>query len=253
MTPGPPSARVWRELKSAWAITKKDARIYYLRPGIIMFGVLFPLFLFLSFAIGRNLSADVLIPGLMAISVFFAASSIGPMAVPTERKTKTYERMITAPVSPLSILFGEIAGGAIFGAIIATIPLVIGITIYGTRIANPIGLIGALILISFAFSAMGIMFAAIPTDNPGDVMMILNFIRLPLLFVSGIFVPVSAMGVYGAVALVSPLTYAKDIIQYALTGAGYYGPLIDSLGMVIFTGIFLWVGVYLHQRNRRAG
>jgi ABC-2 type transport system permease protein len=218
-----------------------------------MFGILVPLFLFISFAIGRDLPPDVLVPGLMAISVFFAASSIGPMAVPTERKTKTYERMITAPVSPLSILLGEIAGGAIFGAIIAAVPLVIGILFYGTLIANPLGLMGVLVLISFAFSAMGIMFAAIPTDNPGDVMMILNFVRLPLLFVSGIFIPVSAMGMYSAVALASPLTYAKDFIQYALTGAGYYGPLIDSLGIAIFTGIFLWVGVRLHERNRRSG
>ena len=76
MTSSPP-ARIWRELRSAWAITKKDARIYYLRPGSIMFGILFPLFLFISFAIGRDLPAGVLVPGLMAISVFFAASSIG--------------------------------------------------------------------------------------------------------------------------------------------------------------------------------
>ncbi len=252
MTSSPP-ARIWRELRSAWAITKKDARIYYLRPGSIMFGILFPLFLFISFAIGRDLPAGVLVPGLMAISVFFAASSIGPMAVPTERKTKTYERMITAPVSPLSILVGEIVGGAIFGAIIAAVPLIIGIVFYGTLIVNPIGLIGVLVLVSFAFSAMGIMFAAIPTDNPGDVMMILNFIRLPLLFISGIFIPVSAMGVYGAVALVSPLTYAKDMIQYVLTGTGYYGPFIDVIGMLIFTGIFLWIGVRLHERNRKSG
>ena len=245
--------RVWRELRRAWAITKKDARIYYLRPGTIMFGLMFPFFLFISFAVGRNLPSEVLIPGLIVITIFFSSSSVGPMAVPTERKTKTYERMITAPISPLSILLGEIAGGAVFGIITVTIPLIIGIIWYDTRIVHPIGLIAAIAIISFEFSAMGIMFSAIPTENPGDVMMILNFIRLPLIFVSGIFIPINQMDKYGILTVISPLTYAKDIVQYTVSGNSFYGPMIDSFGIVIFTALFIWIGVSMHERSRKKG
>ena len=52
-----------RNLTAAWAVARKDMRIYYLRPGNLMFGVLFPVFLFFSFAVGRDLPAAVLIPG----------------------------------------------------------------------------------------------------------------------------------------------------------------------------------------------
>ncbi|HUW68201.1 MAG TPA: ABC transporter permease [Candidatus Nanoarchaeia archaeon] len=106
--------RLERELASAWAITKKDIRIHYLTPAVIMFGILFPVFLFISFAIGRDIPLLELIPGLMAITIFFSASSTGPMAVPTERRNKTYDRLITAPISPFSILLGETLGGFIF-------------------------------------------------------------------------------------------------------------------------------------------
>lgn len=246
-------SRVWRELRRAWAITKKDARIYYLRPGTIMFGLMFPLFLFISFAVGRNLPPQVLIPGLIAITIFFSSSSVGPMAVPIERKTKTYERMITAPISPLSILMGEIAGGAVFGVITVTIPLIISMIWYDIHIVHPIVFIGGITLISFGFSAMGIMFSAIPTENPGDVMMSLNFIRLPLLFVSGIFIPIDQMGKYRVATLVSPLTYAKDMVQYSVSGNSFYGPMIDIFGIVIFTVLFLWIGVSMHERSRRMG
>jgi len=244
-------SRIWRELRRAWAITKKDARIYYLRSGTIMFGLMFPFFLFISFAVGRNLPPQVLIPGLMAITIFFSASSVGPMAVPTERKTKTYERMITAPISPISILLGEIAGGAVFGAVMIVIPLIIGMIWYDIRIFHPIGFVASIALISFGFSAMGIMFSAIPTENPGDVMMILNFVRLPLLFVSGIFIPIDQMGKYGIVTVLSPLTYAKDLVQYAVSGNSFYGPMIDSFGIIVFTALFLWIGVSMHERSRK--
>lgn len=246
-------SRVWRELRRAWAITKKDARIYYLRPGTIMFGLMFPFFLFISFAVGRNLPSEVLIPGLIVITIFFSSSSVGPIAVPTERKTKTYERMITAPISPLSILLGEIAGGAVFGIITVTIPLIIGIIWYDTRIVHPIGLIASIAIISFEFSAMGIMFSAIPTENPGDIMMILNFIRLPLIFVSGIFIPINQMDKYGILTVISPLTYAKDVVQYTVSGNSFYGPMIDSFGIVIFTALFIWIGVSMHERSRKKG
>jgi ABC-2 type transport system permease protein len=246
-------SRTWRELRRSWAITKKDARIYYLRPGTIMFGLMFPLFLFISFAVGRNLPPQVLIPGLIAITIFFSTSSVGPMAVPTERKTKTYERMITAPISPISILLGEIAGGAVFGIIMVTIPLIISIIWYNIRIVHPIGFIASIILISFGFSAMGIMFSAIPTENPGDVMMILNFVRLPLIFVSGIFIPIDQMGKYEIFTMVSPLTYAKDTVQYTVSGNSFYSPMLDIFGIIVFTALFLWIGVSMHEKSRKMG
>lgn len=244
-------SRVRRELSRAWAITKKDARIYYLRPGTMMFGLMFPLFLFISFAVGRDLPPQALIPGLMAITIFFSASSVGPVAVPTERRMKTHERMITAPISPLSILLGEIAGGAVYGAVMTAIPLIIGMIWYGFTIDHPIGLLASVALISFGFSAMGIMFSAMPTENPGDVMMILNFVRLPLLFVSGIFIPIDEMGRYVIITLISPLTYANDMIQYSVRGSSAFGPEIDALGIAAFTLLFLWVGVTLHERSRK--
>jgi ABC-2 type transport system permease protein len=243
--------RLFRELTRAWAIAKKDFRLYYLTPGVIMFGILFPVFLFISFAVGRELPLMELIPGLMAITIFFSSSSTGPMAVPTERKSKTYDRLITAPISPFSILLGETLGGFVFGGIIASVPLVIGIVWYGIEITNPLALILGIGLTSFCFSAMGIMFAAIPTENPGDVMMVLNFIRLPLLFVSGIFIPIKAMGEYSFVTVLSPLTYSVDLLRYAIGGGNYYGLAWDVAGLLIYTCLFFTCGFLLHERIRK--
>lgn len=246
-------SRIPIELQRSWVITKKDARMYYFQPQSFMMGILFPVALFLSFALGRDLPADILIPGLMAITILFSSSSIGPLAVPTERRTKTYERMMVAPISPISIIFGEVCGGAIFGAIIAYVPLAIGLVFFGTNIGNPAGMILGILLVSFEFSAMGVMFSAIPTENPANVMMIVNIVRLPLIFVSGIFFSIAQMGTYGAITLLSPLTYAADLFKLAIGGSSFYGPGIDCLGIIVFTIVFLVIGVFLHERNRKIG
>ncbi|MCW3991516.1 MAG: ABC transporter permease, partial [Candidatus Bathyarchaeota archaeon] len=74
------------ELKRSWAITVKDVRVYYLRPPALMFGILFPVALFFTFTVGRNIPSDRLIPVLAAQTVFWSSSSIGPVAIPMERR-----------------------------------------------------------------------------------------------------------------------------------------------------------------------
>jgi ABC-2 type transport system permease protein len=44
-------------------IAKKDAVIYYLKPPVVSFGIIFPLFFYLAFAAGRNVPAQNMVPG----------------------------------------------------------------------------------------------------------------------------------------------------------------------------------------------
>src|SRR5450759_4811119 len=101
-------------IDAAWAIAKKDMRIYYLKPPPIMFGIMFPFVIFFSFAIGRNVPAITLVPGLLSITILFSASSIGPMVIPTERRVRTFERLQSAPISAYSITLGKILSGFLF-------------------------------------------------------------------------------------------------------------------------------------------
>ncbi|HMK47628.1 MAG TPA: ABC transporter permease [Methanocella sp.] len=248
----PMLSRVFAELLKALAIAKKDACMYYFQPQSFMMGILFPAAMFFSFSVGRNLPAEVVIPGIMAVTILFSSSSIGPLAVPMERRTKTYERMIVAPISPLSIVFGEICAGIAFGVVIACLPLAIGLIFFGVSAQNLPILIASTVLVAFEFSAMGVMFSAVPTENPANAMMLVNLVRLPLIFVSGIFVTAAEMGVFGWITWLSPLTYGADLFRSAVSGR-LYGLIPDVLGVVLFTVIFLALSVYLHERNRTAG
>jgi len=237
------------DLSASWAIAKKDMRIYYIKPGTLMFGVLFPLFMFLSFAVGKNAPAATLIPGLISITILFSSSSIGPMVIPTERRVKTFERLVSAPISFYSIILGKTLGGFLFSLAIGVIPLFIGLLWFGTQIISLIALVAGLSLASYCFATLGIMFASFPTENPGDIMMLLNFVRLPLIFISGLYIPIESLPGWGQIAAAfSPLTYANDLVRYALEGKTLYGPALDSIVLLFFTAIFLLVGMSIQRK-----
>ncbi len=236
-------------MAAAWAIARKDMRIYYLKPNIIVSGLLFPLFMFLAFAVGRNAPPGTLIPGLIAITLLFSSSSIEPVSIPIERRVKTFDRLLAAPISLHSLVFGESTSGFLYSLGIASLPLLIGIVVFGTPILHALVLGLAMILTAFTFATLGTLFASYPTENVGEVMSILNTVRLPLIFISGVFIPLSSMPPIGReIALLSPLTYGNDLIQYAYTGGSLFPPLLDSLILVVFILAFQVVAYRLYRR-----
>ncbi len=56
-------SRQWRRLLG---ITRKDIRVYYSKGPVVISGILFPVFLSLTFTIGRNLGMESLITALVA-------------------------------------------------------------------------------------------------------------------------------------------------------------------------------------------
>ena len=247
-----PMEQLKTDLSASWAIAKKDMRIYYIKPGTLMFGILFPLFMFLSFAVGKNAPVATLIPGLISITILFSSSSIGPMVIPTERRVKTFERLVSAPISFYSIILGKTLGGFLFSLAIGVIPLLIGIVLFETQIISLLALIAGLALASYCFATLGIMFASFPTENPGDIMMLLNFVRLPLIFISGLYIPIESLPDWGQVAAAfSPLSYANDLIRYSLEGKTFYGPVLDVAVLFFFTAVFLYVGIRLDRKFRK--
>jgi ABC-2 type transport system permease protein len=217
-----------------------------------MFGILFPFSLFLSFSIGRNIPLSDQIPILISQTLFFASSSIGPVVIPMERANQTFDRFLTSPVSLFSILLGKTLAGIIYGAGISVIPVLVGLAFFGTQIVNIGAVIACFALSTLAFSALGIMFASIPGQTPGQVMMPLNFVRIPLLFISGVFTPVRELPTWmQAVSFLSPLTHTVELARYASGGETFFGPLVNIAVLTFYAAIFLFMGMHFHIMNQR--
>ena len=242
------------ELAQAWTVTLKDMKVYYLRPGMIMFGFMMPFFMFFSFSVRREMAAGEGLSRLLALTIFFTAAAAGPFIIPTERRMGTYDRLLAAPMSLFTLLLGKISVGAFYAMIVASVAAFFGIVFLDTSIAQPVLMIAGIILGSFTFSAMGVIFGSIPTHNPGDVQMPSTLIRWILLFVSGVFVPLTDMSATArGFSYLSPLTYAQDLMNHAILGMGELNLWLD-LSILFISGIlFLLPSIRLHKRGRVLG
>lgn len=241
-----------REIRVIWAIAFKDMRTYYTKPPSLMFGILFPFSLFLSFSIGRNVPLSDQIPILISQTLFFASSSIGPLVIPMERANQTFDRFLTSPVSLFSIILGKTLAGIIYGLGISVIPIFVGLAFFGTHILSIVALIVCFLLSTLAFSALGIMFASIPGQTPGQVMMPLNFVRIPLLFISGVFTPIRELPTWmQAVSFLSPLTHTVELARYALGVDTFFGPILNIIVLSAYAVAFLFLGIRFHIMNQR--
>jgi ABC-2 type transport system permease protein len=246
--------RIKDELAQAWTVAVKDVRVYYLRPGMIMFGFLMPFFMFFSFSVKRDVGAAEGVARLLAMTIFFTAGAAGPFIIPTERSKGTYNRLLAAPMSLLTLLLGKTAVGAFFAVAVSGVALLAGLLFFGADVLQP-GLLAAGILLgAFSFSTLGLVFGSMPTTNPGDVQMPSTLLRWGLLFISGVFIPLGEMAPAArALAYISPLTYGQDVMNHAVLGSGLLNPWLD-LSMLFLSGLlFLIPSVKMHQRARVLG
>ena len=88
-----------------------------------------------------------------------------------------------------------------------------------------------------AFATLGVFVAAPVTSTPSQVMMISSLIRLPLIFVSGVFLPLAALARRGRwLAPFSPLSYCADPIRVGSAEPVTSDPRSTSPALLVFSG-----------------
>jgi ABC-2 type transport system permease protein len=242
-------AKTWIEdLKRAVYIAEKDVKVYFLKGPNLIFGLLLPISLFLSFSIGRNVDLAFAIPGLVAIASFFGAGAIQAVALPLERRTGTFNLLLTSPISMFAIVLGKTLAGFFFGAILSVAYSAIMIPF--SPLPNlPLFFVGILFS-SFTFSAFGLVLSAPFRDIP-QAMPPATVVRIAMIFISGVFIPLVAMPTFLQIlAYAMPLTYSVDSLRQAMSGSINTQIFLIDLGVqVLFSLVFLAVTVWVLKKT----
>ena len=100
-----------------WSILKKDMRNYYLKPPNISWGIIFPISWSLMFIMRSATPVDVreLLPGVMALSVLFGTTSMLAVTITFERKSRSFERLLLAPISLNRLMLAKTTGQSYLG------------------------------------------------------------------------------------------------------------------------------------------
>ncbi len=204
-----------------WNILLKDMGTYYMKPPNISWGLMFPLAWTAMFFIksGSGLeSLMTLLPGVVAISILFGTTSMLAVTVTFEKKNRSFERLLLAPV-PFELLMLAKTGGAIlFGVANAFVPVIMAAFLADLSPVAWSVFVPAVIMIAVASTFLG-LFIAVAVSEVFEAQTFSNFFRFPMIFLCGLFFPIAKLPIFlKPLSYVLPLTYGADVLHGAVHG-----------------------------------
>jgi len=190
-----------------------------------------------------------LVPGVISQSVLFTALFNG-IEVIWDRQFGFLKETLVAPVSRFKIIIGRTLGGATIASLQGLIVFVLALFI-GFRPTNwfllPMMLI-MIFLIALAFTALGTAIASTMDDMHG-FQLIMNFLVMPLFFLSGALFPLKNLPkVMEIIMRVDPLTYGVDGLRATLIGSSQFGLALNFSILAILCFVFLAIGAWLFSK-----
>jgi ABC-2 type transport system permease protein len=198
---------------------------------------------------GQGSYLQFMAPGVVGMGLLFTSifSGIGLL---WDRQFGFLKETLVAPVPRLHIMAGRTLGGATVAMIQGILVLVVCL-IAGFRpqslLAIPLAL-AFMALIAIVFSALGTVIGSSLKDMQG-FQLIMNFLVLPIFFLSGALFPLTNLPTALTVATrLDPLTYGVDGLRGALIGLSQIGVATDFAVLLLVAAAFLALGARAFSR-----
>jgi ABC-2 type transport system permease protein len=229
-----------------WNIMLKDIRTYYLKPPNISWGLIFPIAWTGMFFIKSGSSPDnllALLPGVIAISILFGTTSLLAVTVTFEKKNRSFERLLLAPISLKGLMLAKTSGAILFGVMNAFVPILLATFLVDLSKVNWLPTLAAILLIAFASTFLG-LFIAVSVSEVFEAQTFSNFFRFPMIFLCGLFFPLSSLPfLLRPLSYALPLTYGADILNGAILGTNILAPELDFIILISFCIILFYVSL----------
>jgi len=184
-------------------------------------------------------------PGVIGMSVLFTSvfSGIGLL---WDRQFGFLKETLVAPVPRLIVMIGKTLGGATVATIQGLIVLAICL-VAGFRPTNwlmvPIAVI-FMILTAVVFAGLGMAIGSRLQDIQG-MQLIMNFLVLPIYFLSGALFPLSGLpSVLTFFTRIDPLSYGIDAMRNVLIGASEFTIVVSLVVLCVSALLFVTLGSY---------
>jgi ABC-2 type transport system permease protein len=219
----------------------------------------------LTASLGAGLTAQLgnvsyvrfLFPGIVAMAVLFTAV-FSAISIVWDREFGFLREVLVAPVSRAAVVTGKALGGstvAMFqGAILLILAPILGVSLNPLLVLK---LLGLMFLTAFALTSMGILIAA-RLQSLEAFQMIMNFLIMPIFFLSGAFFPLRGLPAWmSVITRLDPVAYGVDPMRRLLLGADlapginianhYLGTVEDCLILAAFAGVMMVLAVWAFE------
>jgi ABC-2 type transport system permease protein len=160
----------------------------------------------------------MLVPGVVAISILFGTTSMLAVTVTFEKKNRSFERLLLAPIPFELLMLSKTSGAILFGTANAFVPVIMAVFLADLSQVVWAAFIPAVFLIAVASTFLG-LFIAVAVSEVFEAQTFSNFFRFPMIFLCGLFFPIEKLPVFlKPLSYAFPLTYGVDILHGAVHG-----------------------------------
>lgn len=196
-----------------------------------------------------------ILPGIVGMTILFN-SVFSTISVVWDREFGFLREMLVAPVSRTTIVAGKLLSGTLLSlfqgvVLLALAPLLdLSVSLQGF-----IAMLFLMFLVSLAITSFGLFVASYLTSLEG-FNVIMNFIVLPMFFLSGALYPVGALPAsLKLLSFVNPLCFGVDAFKHALLdGSGAltaeFPLIVDIAFLAIFSAVFIVAAAISFERRK---
>lgn len=196
-------------------------------------------------------SVNFMVPGLIATIVFILTMFMTGLAIVQEREQGTIEQLMVTPIRPLELVVGKVVPYVVIAFLEIIEVLALGVFWFGMPIkGNLLLLLGISAIFLMTSLGVGVFVSSVAKTYREAVLMV-SFIMLPSLFLSGFLFPLEAMPrVLQGLSYLVPLRYMLTIIRgIILKGVGLATLKWEVIALVAFgVSILVFAATRFHKR-----
>ena len=191
--------------------------------------------------------AQFVIPGLILMGVINNSFANTASSLFMSRYLGNIVDLLVTPITPPQFIFAYTIAAMIRGMTVGLVVWLVSTFFAGLPWDAPLAAIGMAALASFLFAQFGLI-VAIHASSFDSLSMYTNFLILPLIYLGGVFYPISILpGPWAKLSHLNPMFYLIDGFRTAILGVGdlplWLSFLVaGSMALVLFVWVHLLIG-----------
>lgn len=182
-----------------------------------------------------------IVPGLIMMSVITSAYSNVSSSFFSNKFQHSIEELMVAPVHPLTLLAGYVAGGVARGIAAGFIVTLVSMYFTTLTIHSLSLVIFVVVLAAIVFSLGGFVNALLATKFD-DVAIVPTFLIAPLTYLGGVFYSITLLPEFWQkISLLNPILHLVNTFRYGILGISDINIVYAIMMLIAFViGLTLW-------------
>lgn len=251
--------------KAIYVITLREFKRFFRQKGRLVVTAARPLIWLFIVGSGFTRLIDItedgvsyiqfILPGIVGMTILFS-SIFSTISVVWDREFGFLREMLVAPVSRVTIVFGKLLSGTALSLVQGAALLIVAPFLnLHVGVGEFVAMVFLMFLVALSITALGLFVASFLTSLEG-FNVIMNFIVLPMFFLSGALYPVGSLPDYIKVfAYINPLCYGVDSFKHILLpGQGSlvaeFPLALDIAFVAAFSALFTFLSALVFERRK---